>query len=321
MNWFKWLARARSAQMVGRCNCRPTCEVLEVRSAPGNLVSLAPELAGPLVSEDLLSWATAGLLDQECSYTSVLDQSLEHSPRGPARPWDMSDATAPAGGVSYQPFTAPVVPLDAASGLGGGGAASTDSSSVFTPSTSPYGQTYGQWSAAWWQWTFRVPRPENPLLDETGELASVGQSGPVWYLTGNFGGTTMRTATVPSDKGLFFPILTSVFWNGPGEHFTTEELRAFAAQEIDGATNLSLEIDGATFRHLDRHRVQSPEFSFTLPPNNIINFRPGTYDPAVSDGYFVMLRPLPAGQHSIHFHGELPAFGFSLDVTYNLTVS
>ena len=33
-----------------------------------------------------------------------------------------------------------------------------------------------------------------------------------------------------------------------------------------------------------------------------------------------MLAPLPAGEHTVHFHGAIPAFDFVLDVTYHLTV-
>jgi len=43
--------------------------------------------------------------------------------------------------------------------------------------------------------------------------------------------------------------------------------------------------------------------------------------PAVNDGYYVMLVPLAAGKHMVHFHGEVPSFDFSLDVTYHLTVT
>ena len=34
--------------------------------------------------------------------------------------------------------------------------------------------------------------------------------------------------------------------------------------------------------------------------------------------YYLLLRPLPADQNAIRFHGSLP--GFTLDVTYNLRV-
>src|SRR5438876_408393 len=45
----------------------------------------------------------------------------------------------------------------------------------------------------------------------------------------------------------------------------------------------------------------------------------GTVFPAVADGYYLMLRPLPAGQHVIKFGGVL--FGGALDVTYQMSVT
>src|SRR5437899_1087429 len=51
---------------------------------------------------------------------------------------------------------------------------------VFAPSSKPFGKTYGEWSAAWWQWVLSIPKRDNPLADPTGEKCAVGQSGPVW---------------------------------------------------------------------------------------------------------------------------------------------
>src|SRR5436190_6645283 len=58
----------------------------------------------------------------------------------------------------------------------------------------------------WWQWVFETSASENPLTDTTGQFAAVNQSGRVWFLACNPGGTTARTITVPSGKALFFPI-------------------------------------------------------------------------------------------------------------------
>ena len=58
----------------------------------------------------------------------------------------------------------------------------------------------------WWRWALETPASENPLTDTTGQFAAVNQSGRVWFLAGNPGGTTARTITVPSGKALFFPI-------------------------------------------------------------------------------------------------------------------
>jgi hypothetical protein len=45
-----------------------------------------------------------------------------------------------------------------------------------------------------------------------------------------------------------------------------------------------------------------------------------TVDGAVADGFYIMLPPLTAGSHRINFGGTGPT-GFTLNVTYNLTVN
>jgi hypothetical protein len=50
-------------------------------------------------------------------------------------------------------------------------------------------------------------------------------------------------------------------------------------------------------------------------------FAAGSYFPAVDDGVYVMLSPLPHGQHVVHFGGSFPNFAFTLDITYYITVA
>src|SRR5437763_1793531 len=47
-------------------------------------------------------------------------------------------------------------------------------------------------ATSWWQWVFETPASENPLTDTTGQFGAVNQSGRVWFLAGNPGGTTVR---------------------------------------------------------------------------------------------------------------------------------
>src|SRR6185503_2388565 len=86
---------------------------------------------------------------------------------------------------------------------------------VFPPSSAPYGKTFGEWSAAWWHWATAAPVASNPIADQTGQNATLGQSGKVWFLAGNLGGTTERTVTVPSNKALFFPLINTVYFGFP----------------------------------------------------------------------------------------------------------
>lgn len=204
---------------------------------------------------------------------------------------------------------------------------------ILPPNSKAFGATYGEWAARWWQWAYKQPVDTNPLFDETGARIANGQSGKVWYLGGvfNVSGSAVRTGTVPAGKALFFPILNFEADNlAPPIDPPLDEagLRALAGGIMDTATDLSAEIDGRSVNNLAAYRVQSPVFDVTFPDNNIFQFfgfdvPAGTYsmpDGFVDDGYYLMLHPLSAGRHTIHFHGSVPAFGFTLDITYNLTV-
>ena len=79
---------------------------------------------------------------------------------------------------------------------------------VLPPNSAPYGKTYGEWGAAWWQWAVSFPYEVNPVYnDPTGAFAGLGQSGPVWFLAGTSDATAVRTCAVPPGKALFFPII------------------------------------------------------------------------------------------------------------------
>jgi len=208
--------------------------------------------------------------------------------------------------------------------------------SVIPPSSVAYGRTYSEWSAAWQQWALSIPVAHHPLFDN-GDC-SVGQSGPVWFLGGKFCalnnpncGTThvVRSCSVPTGTALYIPILNAEWsvleMNDP--KFQIADLRSLAASNIDGTANLSFDIDGAKVPRLKKDfRVQSTAFVFTIPDDNLFNavgegpYPGGANFPGLDDGVYVMLAPLPVGAHKIHFHGSMPAFNFTLDITYNVTV-
>jgi len=194
-------------------------------------------------------------------------------------------------------------------------------------------ESFEQLSAEWWQWALSIPTPENPLLDTTGEKCMVGQRGPVWFLAGVFGGgTATRKCSVPEGKALYFPVINSINFNTPGVcgqqgDLTVSVLRAFSAEFIAGAANLSVTLDGKAIK--DLRRVQSTVFEVALPEDNIFGapcppskelVPAGIYSPAVDDGFYVRLDPLNTGKHILHVHAENPSQNFKQDVTYNLKV-
>ena len=184
-------------------------------------------------------------------------------------------------------------------------------------------------ATSWWQWALETPASENPLTDTTGQFAAVNQSGRVWFLAGNPGGTTVRTITVPSGKALFFPIVNvfdveDAITAGGVKLFLVPQpvqvARTFVSSVIATATGLSCEVDGNPLPITTANLEQSMPFSLHLPADNIVGVPAGVYYPAVDSGYYVLLPPLSAGQHTIHWAGSITFFPLSLDVTYNITV-
>src|SRR2546430_5217700 len=73
-------------------------------------------------------------------------------------------------------------------GVGPASAQNLGNPGVVPPDSNEFGNSYGEWSARWWQWLLSIPNSTNPNLDTTGANCAVGQTGQVWFLAGTFGG-------------------------------------------------------------------------------------------------------------------------------------
>lgn len=221
--------------------------------------------------------------------------------------------------------------------LGLGGASPSEArtkidSRVYNLRKKVFGLKGSEWAAQWWQWAFSIPAPVNPLFDETGDFVEVGQRGHVWFLGGVFSlsGTAVRTATIPTGRSLFFPILNTTWDNvGVEPPLTADEMKDLASQAVAGydVSSLQVSVDGVEVRGVEDMRIASGPFTYALPDNSIFEvlsggiYHRGIVSPCVTDGYWCMLRPLSLGPHTVHFAGiqTSPSF-FALDITYNLTV-
>src|SRR5439155_8127033 len=121
----------------------------------------------------------------------------------------------------------------------------------------------------------------------------------------NLSGPVERTFTVPAGKAIFSPILAQEGDNSCVEPpLTVDQLRAALASFVPFITEMHGSIDGVPLRDLLSYRVQSPVFSLTLPVTDNVNQFfgcnvSGTIFPAVSDGFWIMLAPLPQGRHDV----------------------
>ena len=188
----------------------------------------------------------------------------------------------------------------------------------------PDGKTYSQWAAAWWQWALQTPASINPLLDK-GDC-SVGQKGHVWFLAGTLSGeTVVRSCTVPTGTSLFFPLINAAygaFLTDPPEQRTEAYLRQQVAY-IKEPTLLEAEIDGVPVKNPTQYLEESPLFDVQLPKDNIFgvdeNLVPQLLlSPSVDRGYYLFLKPLNPGQHTITWKAKIG--DLEQNVTYNILV-
>ena len=176
------------------------------------------------------------------------------------------------------------------------------------------GASQAEWSKLWWQWAASFDRMASPVSDQTGALCSLKQSGPVWYLAGTYGThRTVRECTVPRDKYLFFPLINYIVVRGVNSKTSCLGLMSQAAQMTNDAASLVLEVDGIRSSGLVAHR-QAPSGRFDV---SALSEKPVNI-PAAANGYYVMLRPLSPGVHTLNFGGALPSM--LQGVTYTLRV-
>jgi hypothetical protein len=201
-------------------------------------------------------------------------------------------------------------------------AASSASGQVLAPSSLPYGYSYEEWSAKYWQWT---------LGQSTNHLESLGTpdicSGPasrVRFLgPSTIGGEAIHVATNHITVHAGTPLFLAVFalWQDNGNcplsaftTFTAEQLAAFDQQEWSAVTETTCTIDGTAVEGMEDptnsvYNVVSAPFSYTTAEkDNILagelgaTCLPGNFTiyPAVADGLYLMLAPLKPGKHIIH---------------------
>jgi hypothetical protein len=226
-------------------------------------------------------------------------------------------------------------------------AALTSSGQVLPPSSLPYGYSYQEWSAKWWQYVMGQSTNHLEALGDpgicSGPASRVRFPGP--NHPGPSGGTAMVTnhITVPEGTPLFFSILS--LWQDNGNcpisaftTFTADQLAAFDEANWSYTTETSCTIDGVAVAGMDDpintiYHVVSPPFSYTTAEHDNVlagyfgaSCIPGDFTiyPAVADGVYLMLAPLSPGKHTVHtvgVVGPLSAPFAKVDVTSEITVT
>jgi hypothetical protein len=197
----------------------------------------------------------------------------------------------------------------------GGARKSAQVVTVVAPHSTIEGAELGEWSSRWWQWAFSATTKRDPVRDLTGAHCTARQSGPVWFLAGSYEtDKVIRSCTVPADTYVFFPLINFQATDEEGAT-SCADLADSLNYRSDSIVRLYATIDGKAVPDLESRRERSPR---CFDPYEFIGGDSSGIYITSSDGFWIMLEPLPTGPHVLTFGGEID--GFTQDITYNLEV-
>ena len=203
-----------------------------------------------------------------------------------------------------------------------------DAAVEILPPDEPWaGLTRSEWEVRAWQWEVSMPVDVSPSIDTTGERCGYGQSGPVFFLAGNFGPGSVegirRTCVIAEGTAIYVNVVgTECSTVEPPPFFgrTEDELRACANASLDrDVTEFEARINGQAVADLEAYRIGSPLFTLTFPENNLFGVEPGVAQ-AVSESYSFIILPPPLGEYEITSKVRTAGQSEPFALTFNLVV-
>ena len=172
-----------------------------------------------------------------------------------------------------------------------------------------------EWSQAYLQWIAAFPRDSSPIADTSGASCAARQQGDVWFLATSDGtAPVVRACAVPVGKSLFVPIVSTMERSGNKEPDCGSMARIAAEHLTQHVSRLTMTIDGMPVDNLASHR-QTSGGCFPLGLRQTPRLVAAT---TVADGFYVMLKPLAPGPHTIVVGAKFDST--SLSTTYRLDV-
>jgi hypothetical protein len=194
---------------------------------------------------------------------------------------------------------------------------------LYSPDSKPFGSSYADWTAKFWQWYLKIPNSQHPFGDSTGVRCGVMQNGPVWFLVGS-AGKVERNCTIPSDKAILIPVINMECSYSESPDLKDKKGLTDCAITGNNGAKISASVDNHPIVDLDKYRVATDIFNVTYA-NDPVTPTNSNVSQAVSDGWYLFLEPMKPGQHEIKFKATIlgdptsAAPGALIDATYHIT--
>lgn len=199
----------------------------------------------------------------------------------------------------------------------------------YSQNEEPFGKPFEYWTGEFWNWWFSVKPDEvfnQEKLSSSNCLAKT-DGHVVFLMNPSFANDVIiKNCHISPQQGILFTFLTSE---------CDKELKDMEDASYDQLTRCAIEDNTAPVfekqgfvnsKKIGENYIQkviSNEFKLKIGKDSV--YHPdaieGIWD-AVAHGYYVFLKPLPIGTHTIQFKTFISGvpWGFSSDITYNLLV-
>jgi hypothetical protein len=220
---------------------------------------------------------------------------------------------------------------------------------TYPAAETPLDVSYEDWVRRWSEWTNKLPKTGHPKL---GGACDQSQDGPVWFLdTMPMGCADDRPCTVPSGWPIFVPVGAVASYVEPEEPADEcqstnpddvcgvtdpklEKLFQESCREYTAGVSPCLEVDGKSIANLEAgYFFVTGFYQLNVHPGDPVAPALGPYKanncgPYCAEGeprhvlycgWYAMLKPLPAGEHSVRSSLIIDENSWR-EVTYKLTV-
>jgi hypothetical protein len=206
----------------------------------------------------------------------------------------------------------------------------------YSTNESPFGSSYEEHVKKFWQTFLPIPLRTNPMNVPQLCNGHISPSDPVFYLPSNLGGTTEKDCSTSEGKGILIPVICVVVLPHEVTPSNITRQRTVAIQDQTSVTDMRLEVRTNSSQivlntpELRRFRIRTGPFSAEMPPSDAMFGAPVGNTPCIADGYYLITRPIAAGDYIFKFSGSLRCTGpdclpkepvFDTDNTINLHVS
>jgi hypothetical protein len=191
----------------------------------------------------------------------------------------------------------------------------------YSKEESPFGISYDDWVASYWNWDASIP-----LDPETNSFAGLKENGclvhkqnsTIMLIDTSAGGVWNQNCTISRNEGILIPIWTGECDQGSKgfESASFKELSDCARGYDLGKIKGQVKVDNIPVATLDAvdyttnimnnvTEVYTKQFNITFPnETRFLMELFGTF-PAAAHGWFVFLKPLEPGDHTVYYENSV----------------